>query len=150
MHTFTKPILLSLFCLGANLFTEVSAQSGTEVLYSEIIGESATGTASFSCEKNEFVLSAQSAQVTGEIDSFQYIYKSLADDVDVKARISNSNAALTGLMIRSGGNSNAPFAFVGLSGDKTITRYRSVPSEAAADGSSVGGFTLLSKNLRTV
>ncbi|MDA0349267.1 MAG: hypothetical protein O3C43_19560 [Verrucomicrobia bacterium] len=143
MHPFYKSILLSFVYFGSCLFTEIVAQSGPEVFYSEIIGESATGTASFSCETNQFLLTSGSANVSGKDDSFQYIYKSLAGDVDVKAHISNNNTALTGLMIRSGGTSNAPFAFAGLSGGKTITRYRSVANEAASDVSSVVGATWL-------
>ena len=143
MHAFSKSFLLSIFYIGGILLPKVFAQSGPEVFYSQIIGEPATGTASFSCEINQFLLTSGSANVSGENDSFQYIYKSLTGDVDIKSRISNNSAALTGLMIRNGIASNARFAFVGFSGDKTITRYRSVPNETASDGSSLNGDTWL-------
>jgi len=143
MHTFFKSFLLSFLYLGASFLPEVLAQSGPEVFYSETIGESASGTASFKCESNEFSLSVVSANVSGEKDSFQYIYKLLENDVDIKARISNNSAALTGLMIRSTSSSNASFAVVGLSEGKTITRYRAIPDEVAYDGNSANGASWL-------
>ena len=137
MHTASKQVLTTLLILGAALPAITSAQTGPETFISLTVGPEASGSASFDCETDQFDLSSSSASITGGADTFQFVYRELTNDADVKARVRSNNASLAGLMIRSGSGSNTAFAMVGLSGGQTITRYRASMNAATTEGNSM-------------
>ncbi|MCB1120196.1 MAG: DUF1349 domain-containing protein [Verrucomicrobiae bacterium] len=143
MHILSRQVLkLLLFC-GLAVPASLTAQSGSETFYSRTLGMSASGDAGYDCELDQFKVYSNSAQITGTEDSFQFVFENLTNDVDIKARVATNYASLAGLMIRSSEAGHASFALVGLSGGKTITRYRSGASQSVSDGNSMASSTWL-------
>ena len=138
-----KYALTFLFSLSVLLPSFSSAQTGPEVFYSETIGLGSTGFASFDCDIDQFELSSSADGITGELDKFQFVYRQLTNDVDIKARIEANSTTVAGLMIRSGTSDDQTFAMVGLSGASAITRYRYSAGQATSDGGSIGNSSWL-------
>lgn len=129
---FQKLTRLSAVC--GLLFSTFSASAQVETFYSKNIGNPVSGSATYLCDVEEFTLSAAEAGISGNTDSFQFVYQNQSGDLDVVARIQSNDATFTGLMIRSSDEANSAFAMVALEGNVSTSSFRLNQSESAGSG----------------
>ena len=142
MHILSRKvlILLTFLIIGAS----ISSNAQTELFYSEKIGAEGeiVGSASYNCDTDTFTVFSESPNVSGvsgNADSFQFVYRQLTNDLDIVAKVGSNSSSLAGLMIRSGTRNNQPFALVGKSGSKVGAKYRHDAGGDVVSGNEIAG-----------